>query len=529
MNLRIWSFLIFFAAAVSPLPARQAAGQTAGTGAVAQEGAASAQPRQLVVTVGKSLLLDSPVDVQRVSTVSDSVLEVVAVNSRELLLNGKGPGDTSLIVWQKGGNRLLFDVSVRPAPKIPVKDEKLEALVTGLKNEIRKELGDQDVSVSYENKAVFLRGTVKDLGSAERAEAIASMFGKPVNLLRVATPSSAAQILIRVKFADVNRSAATDLGANLLSTGAGNTVGRITTGQYTAPSSSTGVGTSSGGWTPAFSLSDALNVFLFRPDLNLGATIKALQSRSLLQILAEPNLLTSDGKKASFLSGGEFPYPVVQSSTGGAPTISIQFREFGIRLTFTPTITPRGTINLVVAPEVSSLDYVNGLVYQGFNIPGLSTQKIATEVELQDGQSFAIAGLMDNRVTENFNKMPGLSEIPLFGKLFQSRSLSRNKSELLVVVTPEIVQPVPKGQPVPAIGMPSPFIRDGEASVPRTPGVESTGAAAVKPMLDTIPVQEIPQYRPATEGNAAPAAPATYQLVPVPPPAEPTVAQPPKQ
>lgn len=482
----------------------------------------SGQPRQLAVTVGKSLVLESPTDIQRVSTVSEDIIEVVAINSRELVLNGKGAGETSLILWQTGGNRLMFDVSVQPPPVKPVKDEKLAELVAGLKSEIYKELGDQNISVSYENKAVFLRGTVKDLVSAQRAEAIAAMFGKPVNLLRVATPPGAAQILIKVKFADVNRSSGSDFGIDLLSTGAGNTIGRVTTGQYSPPTVTTD--STQSGSTTNFSLSDALNVFLFRPDLNLGATIKMLQSRSLLQILAEPNLLTSDGKKASFLSGGEYPYPVVQSASGGGlPTVSIQFKEFGIRLNFTPTITPRGTINLVVAPEVSSLDYVNGLVYQGFNVPGINTQKTSTEVELKDGQSFAIAGLLDNRLIETFNKIPGLGNIPLFGKLFQSRSQSRNKTELLIVVTPEIVRPVPEGHPQPVVTMPKEFMQEGDLTAPRTPGIESTGPGDAKPMLESVPLENLlPDKQ-----NAAPPPP-TYQLVPILPTA-PTPTAPPNQ
>lgn len=521
MKLRIGPAILSIAvlAAVSLVMAPQPlAGSPAG-GAQAE----ASQPRHLAVTVGKSLVLDSPVDIQRVSIVSEDFLEVIAVNSRELVLNGRGAGETSLILWQRGGSRLLFDVSIQPPPEKPVRDEKLEALIAGLNNEIRKELGDQDISVSYENKAVFLRGTVRDVVSAQRATAIAEMFGKPVNLLRVATPAGAAQILLKVKFANVNRSVATDFGMNLLSTGAGNTVGRVTTGQYSAPTVTTS--TSGGTTTTDFSLSDALNIFLFRPDLNLGATIKALQNQQVLQILAEPNLLTSDGKKASFLSGGEFPYPVVQGGgSGSVPTVTIQFREFGIRLDFTPTVTPRGTIDLIVAPEVSSLDYTNGLVYQGFSIPGIASRKISSEVELKDGQSFAIAGLLDNRVTENLNKIPGLANIPLFGKLFQTRSQSRSKTELLVVVTPEIVHPIPEGQPVPEVAMPKEFMQKGTTAAPRTPGVESTGAAPVKPVLQSVPVEQLVPGIQGGQGKQA--APATYQLVPVTPSTTP-VAEPP--
>jgi len=520
MNLRIGPairlFTILFIVTLA-IPAQQ---PLAGTPQPDMFQPGSTEPRHLTVMAGKSLVLESPVDIKRVSIVSEDMLDVVAVSPRELVLYGKGAGETSLILWQSGGNRLMFDVSVQPPPVKPVKDEKLAALVAGLNSEIRKELGDQDITVSYENKAVFLRGTVKDLVSAQRASAIAEMFGKPVNLLRVATPPGPAQILLKVKFADIDRTLASDYGFNLLSTGAGNTIGRVTTNQYSPPtvtSSNTGGATSN-----SFSLSDALNIFLFRPDLNLGATIKALQNEQVLQILAEPNLLTSDGKKASFLAGGEYPYPVVNGSAGTL-MVTIQFQEFGIRLSFTPTVTPRGTINLVVAPEVSSLDYSNGLVYSGFNIPALSQRKVSSEVELKDGQSFAIAGLLDNRVVENLNKIPGLASIPLFGKLFQSRSQSRTKSELLIVVTPEIVRPIPEGQPLPAVAMPMEFMKQGGTTAPRTPGVESTGVEPVRPMVESVPVEQL--LPPPDNGQGKQQAPPTYQLVPV-QPAQPSTEPP---
>ena len=190
-----------------------------------------------------------------------------------------------------------------------------------------------------------------------------------------------------------------------------------------------------------------MNIFIFRPDINLAATIKALQTNDLLQILAEPNLLTSSGKDATFLAGGEFPYPVIQATTGGASGgITIQFKEFGVRLNFTPTVEADGYIHLKVQPEVSSLDFANALTIQGFTIPALSTRRVMSEMDLKDGQSFAIAGLVDNRVTEELSKIPGLGDVPLLGKLFQSRSLNKSRNELLVLVTPRLVMPMTAGQ-----------------------------------------------------------------------------------
>ena len=181
--------------------------------------------------------------------------------------------------------------------------------------------------------------------------------------------------------------------------------------------------------------------------------------KGLLQVLSEPNILAENGVAASFLAGGEFPFPSVSAGTGGTPTVSIQFREYGIRLTFLPTITPRGTIHMQVAPEVSALDFSNGLEISGFNVPALTTRKIDTQIELNDGQSFAIGGLLDNRVTETLQKIPFIGDIPILGKLFQSKSVSKTNTELIVIVTPELVRPIPAGQPVPELNFTSPFLK----------------------------------------------------------------------
>jgi len=462
-----------------------------------------AAPRDLTIGAGKSLVLDSPVDVQRVSVANGDVLEAVAISPREVLVNGKRAGETSLILWQAGGNRLLFEVRVRET------DSRLEAV----RRQMSQELPGQQIEINRDKDVVFLRGTVKDMVSAERAAALAGALGKTVNLLRVATPPSEMQVLLKVRFANVDRAVGSELGANIFSTGATNTIGSVTTQQFNPPKLETQPN-QSGGVDTKVTLSDALNIFLFRPDLNLGATIRALQTRRLLEILAEPNLLAINGKQASFLAGGEYPYPTVQGgATGGLLAITIQFREFGIKLNFTPTVTPRGTIRLDVAPEVSSLDFANGLVYQGFNIPALSTRRVQTEIELESGQSFAIAGLLDNRVAETLNKVPGLANIPLLGKIFQSRILNKNKSELLVVVTPEIVRPIPAGQPVPEVRMPKTFLDEGAPTPPRTPGMDATGPVPVKPVQDTVPVEQL--LKEQQQQQAAPSTP-PIQLVPVP-------------
>jgi len=438
--------------------------------AAGQLGAQPGAVSQLSITVGKSHVIEVPEGVERVAVASGEVVEAVAISTNEVMLNGKAPGETSVLVWPRAGGRREYEVQVAPSA----------SRVEKVKMELRREVGD-GASLEVDHDNVFLRGTVNDLADADRAAAIAASLGKMINLLRVKTPAAAPQVLLKIRFADIDRSASTDWGTNLFSTGAANTIGAASTQQF-APLSPNFVQ----GKNVQFNLSDALNLFLFRPDLNLGATIKALQAKNLLQILAEPNLLAVAGKEASFLAGGEFPYPVVQGGAG-LNTVTIQFREFGIRIRFVPTITPRGTIHLEVAPEVSALDYANGLTYQGFTVPGLTVRRVSTEVELENGQSFAIAGLLDNRVTDNLSKIPGLGNVPLFGRLFQSRALSRNKMELMVVVTPEVVRPLAAGTAPPDLPMPQSPLKGGSASTP----VASTPDPSPLPSVQFIPVEQL--------------------------------------
>jgi pilus assembly protein CpaC len=271
-------------------------------------------------------------------------------------------------------------------------------------------------------------------------------------------------ILLQVKFAEIDRSALQQVGVTLFSTGAANTLGIIGTHQFDAPNAnigavpasastgtiagstvaSGGIGRTNAGTPGAFGFTDVLNLFLFRPDLNLGAAIKALQQQNVLQILAEPNVMAVNGTESSFLAGGEFPFPVVQGGTTNA--VTVQFKEFGIRLNFVPHVMPNGVIRLKVSPEVSALDFANGLTISGFTVPALTSRKATTEVDLKDGQSFAIAGLMDNRLTEVASKIPILADVPILGNLFKSKATNRTKTELLVMVTPRVVEATSPGQ-----------------------------------------------------------------------------------
>jgi len=244
--------------------------------------------------------------------------------------------------------------------------------------------------------------------------------------------------------------------------------------------------------------------------LNLGATIKLLESRGLLEVLAEPNVLAQNGKEASFVAGGEFPYPVVQAASGGTAAVTIQFREFGVRLNFVPTITPRGSISLRVAPEVSALDFTHGLTVNGFAVPAITVRKMDTSVELSEGQSFAIGGLLDNRVTDSLEKVPFLGDLPILGKFFQSRSRNKENTELLVIVTPELVQPIPQGAPLPQLKYPTPFMDPNTPVETRTPSKQGSGP--VPP--SSVPIETLLKSLQAGSAQDPPRTPAAPMIAP---------------
>lgn len=491
MNARIGIPVAFSCAlslAICMEPALRAQTPSAPPQAAGMAGQDSAN--DLVVAVGKSVLVDCALPIERIAVGSGDFAEATAVSPTEIMINGKAAGDTSMIVWQRGGGRQFFNVQVRASSFAA--NDKLDSL----RRELRTELPGQTLRVTSENGMVFLRGNVKNLTSSDRAVQIASTAGKVVNLLYVDVPPAEPQILLKVRFASLDRNRGNQLGMNLFSLGAANSVGSVTTQQFSPPTITTGTpGVGGTAATPAVAtLSNLLNLFIFRPDLNLGATIQALEQKGVVEVLAEPNVLTVNGKQGSILAGGQFPYPTVQGSgTGGSAPITIQFKEFGIRLNFIPTITPRGTIRLQVAPEVSSLDFANGVTIAGFTVPGLDVRRVKTEVELSEGQSFAIGGLLDNRETQTLSKIPFIGDIPVLGKFFQSISKTRTNTELIVIVTPEIVSPIPAGVPVPQLKYPESFLPSASGIPMTTPGAEVTGAKPLPPPPSTMPVEKLIQ------------------------------------
>src|SRR5437868_4137636 len=407
------------------------------TPAPGQGEVSSAAP--LRVMVGKSLLINTTERLRRVSVTDPGVADALVVTPTQIMIHGRAPGEVSLLIWDEMERSRSFDLRV-------------DVDVSAVAEEEKRVFPDEQIEVTPSRNAVVLSGHVSTDDVSKRAGMIAEGYSSRVVNVLTSGPVGAQEILLEVKFAEVDRSATLQLGANFFKTGGkASTVGTTTTSQFggftvSGGSSSSGSGGGSSG--PSISLSDALNIFVFNPDINLGVVLRALQQKNLLQILAEPNLIAVNGKEASFLAGGEFPFPVVQPGAGGISTVTVQFREFGVRLRFTPVIQPNGSIHLHVVPEVSTLDFANAVTVSGTTIPAISTRKADTEFELQDGQSFVIAGLMDNRVTNLGNKIPGLGDIPILGNFFKSKSAQKSNSELMVLCTVRRVAPnvqAPKG------------------------------------------------------------------------------------
>jgi len=403
----------------------------------------------LRVMVGKSLLINTTERLKRVSVTDPTVADTLVVTPTQVLVNGLAPGEVSLLIWDELERSRSFDLRV-------------DVDITAASEEMHRLFPEEQINVTPSRSAIVLSGHVTTEDVSKHAGALASAYSKNVVNVLTFGPVGADEVLLEVKFAEVDRTALTQLGVNLFSTGIGNTLSGVTTGQF----GGTKIGTlsdSTAGSGPIISsttINDLLNMYFFNPQIHLGGVIKALQSRNLLQILAEPNLIAVNGKEASFLAGGEFPFPVVQPGAGGVSTVTIQFREFGVRLKFTPVIQPNGNIHLHVVPEVSTLDFANSVTVSGTTIPAISTRKADTEFELQDGQSFVIAGLMDNRVTDINNKVPWLGDVPILGNFFKSKSAQRSNSELMVLCTVHRVSPTTQSPKGPA--NPEPYLDQGK-------------------------------------------------------------------
>lgn len=435
--------------------------------------AVSVSNEQVLLLVGRSTVIRTERSIQRVSVSTPEIADAMVTAPRELLVHGKAPGTISLLVWGDNGRITSYEVIVR-------RD------LTPLEGQIRRQFPNEPISVAVNGKDVVLSGVVSAKHVIDSARSLAVGYvEKPenvVNMMRQTENPVTNQVMLKVRFAEVSRSAMQELGVNFFGgpTGDKGWMGRTTTQQFAAPV----YDVDKKAWiTPNF-----LNIFGFMTEEGIGATIQALKGKGLFESLAEPNLVTQDGKEASFLAGGEFPYPVVQGG-GANQSVTIVFKEFGVRLRFTPTITGGGYVHLKVAPEVSTLDFGNAVVLEGFRVPALSTRRTETEVELHDGQTFAISGLIDRNMNETLRRVPGIGDIPILGYLFRSQAYQKNNTELVVMITPYIVQ------------------RDSPGVTPNLPRLS-------EPFLETPP-NTIPMPAPAFSGpsTSAPAGPAPARTV----------------
>ena len=413
---------------------------SAGTPAAPQaQPPAKPQYERVGVTAGRSTVVPTDFAITRIAITDPNIADAVVVQPREILVDGKKAGTVSLIVWG-AETRRQYDIVVEPA--ITTLEQQLQALFPG-----------EAITVNVSEEAIILAGNVSSTNVMLRAGEIAtasSTKSKIINMLQVPGGSESQQVMLQVRFAEVNRKALTELGLSLFATRT-NFTARSTTQQFAAPEHDDDA---PGGLV----FSDFLNLFYFNREEGIGGVMKALQTRGGFQSLAEPNLIAYNGQEASFLAGGEFPVPIVQGATG---TVTVLFKEFGIRLNFKPTIAG-DVIRLKVRPEVSALDFANGISLEGFRIPALTTRRAETDVELRDGQSFAIAGLLDNIRQDDTAAIPILSKLPIIGALFKSKADRAEETELMVLITPRLVRPLNPDEVPPLPTSIRPLIKRGD-------------------------------------------------------------------
>ena len=389
-------------------------------------------PQKLHLTVGKSIILQSPGAVRRVSLVSPEIADAMVLTPYQIYLVGKASGLTHVTLWDVDNSVIgILDLEISPD-------------LSRLKEMLHKILPEEkDVRINATHDQITLSGTVSSAANLSQVLALAGPFApfdekkepKIINLLEVV---GVHQVMLEVRISEISRSLLKRLGVNFnaVSSSGQNFGLSLLSGLTSLPAAgfpAAGVG-----------VSDTVNaIFRFlSSDTTWTVFVDALKEEGLVKVLAEPTLITLSGKTANFLAGGEFPIPVPQSSGGGGTTITIEYKPFGVGLNFTPTVLSNKKINMLVAPEVSDLDFSNALTTTGFVVPSITTRRVSTVIELADGQSFAIAGLLKDDVREIVSKFPLLGDIPILGAVFRSTSFRKNESELIVIVTAHLVKPL---------------------------------------------------------------------------------------
>ena len=446
MNCASVVLLTLVANVVLAAPNAQKGMEADAPGAQVSNGLSShAQPtgETLHLVVGRSMFLNTATRLRRIYVGNPAVLDSVTDSPTRIAITAKAPGVSSLLLSDELGRSQAYLVVA-------------DIDVSGLQRDLDQTYPNEHLRAEAEEGRVSVYGTVSSDASADAVLKLASLYSKDVANSLSVNPSHVKQVRLQVRFVEIDRSKLNQFGVNFFS-GLKN-FSATSTGQF--PTSAT---INNSGSSSSFQISDPLNLLYYNSSVNVGVAIKDLEDKQILQILAEPSITTISGQKAAFLSGGEFPYPVVQGGGAGtAATVTIQFRPYGVKLEFTPVVNPDGTIQLKVAPEVSALDYTNAVTISGFVIPALSARRAETQVELKNGQSFAISGLLDRRTTDSLGKVPGFGELPILGALFRSKNINHSTVELVVIVTPTVVdpltdktQPTQPNLPIPVLSSPT--------------------------------------------------------------------------
>jgi pilus assembly protein CpaC len=387
----------------------------------------ASEAQRLDLGVGKSKVVDLTTSIKRASLANPEVADTVVLSPKQIYLTGKAIGVTTLTLWKENGELFsVFDITV--TPDLSQLREQLHMMLPG----------EKDISVTSSHDNVTLFGTISNLARQSRALEIAEPYApkKVVNLLQV---GGAQQVMLEVRVAEMNRDLIRRIGVNMAGSDKAGNFGVTALNSITSLS---GPGQTNG---PLGQLvSGAVNALVrFQTgDITWTGFIDALKEEDVVKVLAKPTLVAISGQEAQFLSGGEFPFPIPQAFG----VVTIQFKKFGVGLAFTPTVLTNNRISMAVSPEVSELDFTNALQIEGFTIPTIATRRATTVVELADGQSFAIAGLLKDNVREAVQKFPVLGDIPVLGALFRSSRYQKSQTELVIIVTPHFVKPLDMAQ-----------------------------------------------------------------------------------
>lgn len=428
----------------------------------------------LHLVVGRSMFVNSNERLRRVYVSNPDVLDSMTSSPHQIVVTAKTPGVSSLILWDETGHSQAYQVTS-------------DLDLAGLRTALRDAMPAENIRVEAREDQVGLAGIVSSQEEADAATKLAGLFSKNVASSLSIAPQHIPQVRLKCRVVEIDRTKAQQWGFDWFANG--KNTANVATSQFPAiavgSASSSGISSGSG----LLGVTNLLNLFYYNDAMGLGAAIQELENKQIIQILAEPTLSAISGQKASFLSGGEFPFPVVQGGTGGFTSVTIQFRPYGVQLNFTPNVLPDGTIQLKVNPEVSALDYTNEVQISGYTIPAIDTRRADTEVQLKSGQSFVISGLLDNRTTDELQKIPGIGDIPILGKLFQSKSSTHSVVELAVVVTPTLVDPLSDDRPAMQPTMVVPFVdpkKFDKEMTPKTPPAQPQP----QPMPKDVPVVE---------------------------------------